>query len=273
MSNTPTSKTSIYVDLTKENQSTIRMVHLDDASPIIKVGLSGVKDGKITGTGTFPPTRANDTIESVESRIRNAVIHGTYFSSKLVGVCELSGEKYHEYDEGLICKRFRGSIGIVDDPYGCLVYHSKYEDLMELSNIYFETHNNLLTSTSLSQPPNNTGYLSRLKINVMRSSGILDEDVYIQYSMPLRYLLAKPNRPENLGISVNLMLSDGQPGTKYVLISQIKKHNPELFPIDIIIYQNIPEWLQEERKKWYNLMIGILIKEIGENSINIIHKN
>ena len=69
------------------------------------------------------------------------------------------------------------------------------------------------------------------------------------------------------------MLSDGQPGIKYVMISKIKKHNPELFPIDIIIYQNIPEWLQEERKKWYNLMIGILIKEIGENSINIIHKN
>lgn len=259
--------TSINLMMMPENNAAITMIHNDPELSIIKAGITLMKDGKDMGTASFPPIKPKFDDDDIEKKIRDSVVHAIYFSSKLYNICELSGEKYNGLE--LKYTNLRGFNGMVDIPRGGILYHPKYKDRMEDANLYFETRFQLLTTHSLSMFPNN----KILNLKVKRSSGKIDSNARLFYGMPIRYLISKSSGDKILGISVDMDIDDKRIGSKIIPLSLIKRFNPELFPISITIYKDVPEWMQDERNEWETLMTSLLQKELDSQDYKIIYEN
>ena len=262
---------SVYLNLDEKNNG---MVHISSMeNHVMRCSVGEVIDGNVVSEGHFPPKKVEEDI-SIEDRLRDLLFRCMHFSSKLMGVCELSGEPYKEDNSNIICSIIKGSNGIVDYPYGSINYNKKYSDRMDILNQLFETKYNVIGSYRLNNVDNflieEEDIENVIKLTIKRSNGDMDDNSRLDLTQPLKYLISK-SRGKIVGLAVKVLMSDNEWGEKFVSLQDIKLYNPSLFPIVLFISDNIPEWMDSERLEWYGLMITNITNMIGANGYDIVH--
>jgi hypothetical protein len=263
--------TSVAVEINGK-YTDILVTNLDEGNHLVKMGSSRLKEGNVCGVGAFPPKKI-DLEESEETRIKNAVFHCINFTSKYMGVCELSGEKLDTndiiQDSGniLLNKQLSGSESFVNYPGGMIQYLEKNQYLMDMANKFFETEYSIINNFEFRNKvfdmlPKFNKYKKYITLNVLRSSDVIDTNAILYRNTPLRY----SNTHNKMGVTVCVTLENKELGEKFVFLDRIKKYNPDLFPMKLGLSLDVPSWLDVERTKWRSDMVGYLNYQIGEDN-------
>jgi hypothetical protein len=266
--------TSVAVEVNGK-YTDILITNVDEGNHLVKMGSSRLKDGTVCGVGAFPPKKIElDELE--EQRIKNAVFHCINFTSKYMGVCELSGEKLDINDDSdliensgnrLINKQLAGSDSFVNFPGGMIQYLEKNQYMMDMANKFFETEYSIIANFEFNNKefdmvPEYNKYKKYINLNVLRSSGVIDDNAILYRTMPLRY----SNTNKKMGVTVCVTLGNNDFGEKFIFLDKLKKYNPELFPMKLSLSLDVPSWLKDDRTKWRGDMIGYLNYQIGEDN-------
>ena len=270
------SKQTTSVAIEVNGKYTVILVsNLDERNHLVKMGCSRLKEGSVCGVGAFPPKKIElDELE--ENRIKNAVFHCINFTSKYMGVCELSGEKLDINDDvdkiqnsvnRMITKQLSGSECFVNFPGGMIQYLEKNQYMMDMANTFFETEYNIITKFEFNNKEFDmvseyNKYKKYINLNILRSSGVIDDNAILYRNTPLRY--SKSNN--KLGVMVCVKMLNNDLGEKFVFLDNLNKYNPELFPIKLSLSLDVPSWLEVDRIKWRCDMIGYLNYQIGEDN-------
>lgn len=196
---------------------------------------------------------------SVEEVLFSAIFKSTYFSSKKITMCELTGKNYD--DNNLIIQRLNGAEQLNNlHWYGGIQYHPENENLMHFANMYFEAIFNLLCNHSWKGLP----------IKIQRSSGqILETNIhenscirYFENKIMFYIQFIENDELYNKWVPLTNYYSKRRDKTDSGILSL----NPELYQKEMILYiDNHPEWMNDIRDKW----IELFTTEIEKTGIKV----
>jgi len=211
-----------------------------DSDNNIVMSCIGVKKGDKQMIIDSPMNRSGvKEYNSIQERLECLLVKIMNYTSKLVGVDELSGKLYRgtsEYDNDIHTYRLRGTDGV--NRHHCagnVNYHPDNEHML----FWLE----LMMWNSYKIIPSDYHNLNNINVKVLRSSGNIDVG-YIKDS-PIRW----SNTYKEFGI---LVLLDGDL-EKTILLSKFRKLNPDIeLSIDIpsIGGMDIPDWVICEYTSW-----------------------
>lgn len=199
----------------------------------------------IVGSCINSITNGNDgnEFDSVQERLEHVLYRCLNFSSKYVGMDELSGEKYIEDDDGdypIYSYRLRGVDAYSQTFFsGSVSYHLKNTHMLFYLELMLWNQHNII--------PSEFHNLNDKTIKIQRSSGNIEKAYINDSSIRLSRTLDK---------LVIRVLMENNELTKHVLISDIIELNPELY-ISIVI-PNIdelaPDWVKLEYESWKQMI-------------------
>ena len=203
---------------------------------------------------SYPPIPKSD-ISFIE-HIKDAVYRCMNFTSKLCNYCEVSGKHYDD-DAPLMLYQIPGAKNInYHHCAGNIIYHTDYEKYLKYVNMYFEWQENVIQKHSWCGET----------IKFQRSNGIIMESTIAPNSV----LCFKENKLMFYVefIKDNLTYYKLVPVLNYTSsrkdVGEIKgllELNPHLKDKELILsISDHPEWMNEERSEWKNLMEQELTK-------------
>ena len=201
----------------------------------------------IVGSCINSITNGNDgnEFDSVQERLEHVLYRCLNFSSKFVGVDELTGVKYNADDiysdeYPIYSYRLRGADGYSQNFFsGSVNYDIKNKYMLFYLEVMLWNQYNII--------PSEFHNFNDKTIKIRRSSGNIEE-AYIKDS-PIRL-------SRTLDRLVIRVLLENNELTKHVLISDIIELNPDLY-LEIVI-PNIdelaPEWVKLEYESWKQMI-------------------
>jgi len=232
----------------KENNivdSSLSVIKYDDYGNIIK---SSVVES--------PISRGKDIeTEDIKTRLEELVYRCLNFTSKFMGVDELSGTRYDADDLKLHILRYVKCYN-THHCAGNILYHPNNEYMLKWVDLLFWKEYDIIPKVSLANK----------NINVLRSSGNIDVDGKIGENESI--LWSKTNKTYVIRVG----LQNGEL-EKFVTLENIYKYNPELeleikLP-DIDFYNNSPQWVIDTYNEW---LLGIDKLRFGENEVKRIYE-
>ena len=232
----------------KENnivESAISFIKYDDYGNIIK---SSVVES--------PISRGKDIeTEDIKTRLEELIYRCLNFTSKFVGVDELTGKHYETGDLKLHILRYVKCYNM-HHCAGNILYHPSNEYMLKWADLLFWNEYDIIPKVSLAGK----------KVNIMRSSGNIDTGGKIGDTESI--LWSKINKTYIIRVG----LENGEL-EKYVTLENIYKYNQDLeleitLP-DIDFYSSSPQWVIDTYNEW---LLGIDKLTFGENEVNRIYE-
>jgi hypothetical protein len=232
----------------KENnvvESAISVIKYDDYGNIIK---SSVVES--------PLSRGKDIeTEDIKTRLEELIYRCLNFTSKFMGVDELTGKSYDANDLKLHILRYVSCYNM-HHCAGNIIYHPQNEYMLKWIDLLFWKEYDIIPKVSLAGK----------KVNVMRSSGNIETNCKIDETESI--LWSKLNKTYIIRVS----LENGE-RVKFVTLENIYKYNPdlelEIILPDIDFYNNSPQWVIDTYNEW---LLGIDKLIFGENEVKRIYE-
>jgi hypothetical protein len=193
--------------------------------------------GKIVNTSIITSPMSGGVIEkeNLQDRLSDVLYRSMNFTSKQVGVDELTGKKHHEDKVYLhIIKGVRAR-----NQHHCagnIIYHPDSEYMLKWIDLMFWQEHGVIYDNSLEGP-----------VKIMRSSGELDESGSICKKEGIRW----SSTVNDFVIRVSLDNGDKE---KHVPLNDIHKYNPDMKLTITIpekdVYKDSPEWILNTYDKW-----------------------
>ena len=194
-------------------------------------------NGKIISSSIIPSPMSGGRIETVDlqERLSDVLYRSMNFTSKLIGVDELTGKKHNEDSIYLYIIKGMSS----RNPHHCagnIMYHPDSEYMLKWLDLMFWEQYGIIYDNSLEGP-----------IKVMRSSGEIDESACINKDEGIRW----SSSINDYVIRVSLDNGDKE---KHVSLNNIHKYNPDMkLTINIPkreLYNDSPKWVLDTYDKW-----------------------
>ena len=231
----------------KENnivESSLSVIKYDDYGNIIKSSVveAPISRGKDIETG------------DIKTRLEELMYRCLNFTSKFMGVDELSGENYDTEDLKLHVLRY---VKCYNNHHcaGNIIYHPNNEYMLKWADLLFWKEYDIIPKVSLANK----------NVNVLRSSGNIDIGKIGENES---ILWSKTNKTYIIRVG----LQNGEL-EKFITLENIYKYNPELeleikLP-DIDFYNNSPQWVIDTYNEW---LLGIDKLIFGENEVKRIYE-
>ena len=233
-------------DLLSKNEyvidSALSIIKYDDTGNIIN---SSVVNAPLSFSGDI-------NNEDIKIRLYELLYRCLNFTSKFCGVDELTGEHFDDDKLNLYVLSY---VHIYNKHHcaGNIMYHPKNEYILKWMDIMFLKEYDIIPLTNLSGK----------KINILRSSGDIDSDGYINKKDGLIW------NKKNNDYMIRVSLENGMK-EKCVILSKILKYNPELeleiFLLEKSYFKGSPDWVLETYDDWIN---GINKLKFGPKEIKI----
>jgi len=210
---------------------------------------------------SFPPIENDKNDDnSIVDNIQRAVFRSTHFSSKFANKCEISNNCYINSDVGLMCAYLKGAQQLRNHHcYGCIQYHSDYENYIKDANMFFEYQQMIIQ---------NHNWCDKT-IKIKRSNGdvfetkIFKNSIIRYYKDKILFYVEFENNGEicNKWVPLTNYISERTGIETFGLLTL----NPNLIDEELILYiGESPEWMKEERQEWNNIFDS-KFKEICTN--------
>jgi hypothetical protein len=231
----------------KENnivESSISVIKYDDYGNIIK---SSVVEA--------PRSRGKDIeTRDIKTRLEELLYRCLNFTSKFMGVDELTGKNYDTEDLKLHVLRY---VKCYNNHHcaGNIIYHPNNEYMLKWADLLFWKEYDIIPKVSLANK----------NVNILRSSGNIDVGKIGENES---ILWSKTNKTYVIRVG----LQNGEL-EKFVTLENIYKYNPELeleikLP-DIDFYNNSPQWVIDTYNEW---LLCIDKLRFGGNEVKRIYE-
>ena len=251
------------------NRKTILAQYINPNSPLVDSSVAIIKhddndnviDSKIISSPLYCGEDINK--DQIKSRLEELLYRSLNFSSKLIGVDELTGERHNEDSLKLYIIDGVGSIN-KHHCAGNIIYHPnnshmlKWLDLIFWNEYIVFSHHNLFG-----------------KLNIERSNGKIDTEAFIPEKTSTKLesrsadCIRWSKQFNDFIIRVKVDNGDQQ---KHVTLTHIYKHNPNInLTISIYrreYYKGSPEWVFKLYDSWLTALNKIRILSGRNISIN-----
>jgi len=188
---------------------------------------------------TSPMVGVDITKENIKERLEDVLWRSMNFTSKLIGVDELTGMRHNENDmklhiiKGIACRNTHHCAGNI-------VYHPESSYMLKWLDLLFWEEYGVIFNNSLEG-----------QVSVPRSSGKIDKTGKINKSECIRW----SSTCNDWVIRVSL---DNGEKEKHVSLTDIHKYNPDM-ELNITlpsrkIYEDSPKWVLEIYDSWIKKM-------------------